>query len=122
MKNPSFLASLRHAAAGLGHLLRYERNARIHVVLAALVAIGAVWLKVSWSDAALLTLAIGLVIAAEAFNTAVETLTDLITPERHPLARTAKDVAAAGVLVSAFTAVAVGGCVFGPPLGQLLGM
>ncbi len=116
MKARSFLASLRFAVAGLASLVRTERNARIHVAVAVLVAVAAFLLRVSWTDAALLALAIGLVMAAEAFNTAIETLTDLASPNPHPLARTAKDLAAAGVLLTALSAFAVGLFVLGPPL------
>lgn len=120
MKSRSFLASLRFAVAGLASLVRTERNARIHVAVAVLVAAAAFLLRVSWTDAALLALAIGLVMAAEAFNTAIETLTDLASPNPHPLARTAKDVAAAGVLLTAFSALAVGIFVLGPPVWGLI--
>ena len=61
-------------------------------------------------------LAIGLCMTAEAFNTAIESVVDLASPEQHPLAGRAKDVAAGAVLLAAMTAVVVGVIVFGPRL------
>lgn len=120
MKSPSFLASLRFALAGIVYLVRSERNAQIHLAAAVLVTVAAFLLRVSWTEAALLALAIGLVVAAEAFNTAIETLTDLASPDPHPLARIAKDVAAAAVLLASLAAFFVGLFVLGPRLWLLV--
>ena len=65
---------------------------------------------------ALLVLASALVLSAEAMNTAVEKLADRVSPERHPLVRDAKDVAAAAVLISAIGAAVLGALVFVPAL------
>ena len=67
-----------------------------------------------------LALAIGMVLAAEWFNTAVEAVVDLATSERHPLAKTAKDAAAAGVMLTALMAVVVGALLLGIPLWHRL--
>ena len=69
---------------------------------------------------AVLALAIGLVLVGEAFNTALEAVVDLASPSRHPLAKVAKDVAAAGVLLAAATAALVGLLILGPRLLALL--
>ena len=76
----------------------------------------AVWLQLAPRDLALLVFAIALVWAAEAMNTAVEATVDLVTEERRPLARMAKDTAAAAVLVCAFGAAVVGALILGPAL------
>ena len=76
---------------------------------AGVVAGGAV-LRLPAAAWAMLFLTIALVVAAELFNAAVETVVDLVSPEDHPLAKRAKDVAAAAVLVAAMGAVAVGIC------------
>jgi diacylglycerol kinase (ATP) len=65
-------------------------------------------------------LAIGLVWVAEALNTAIETLTDLASPEMHPLAGRAKDIAAGAVLMASIIAVAVGAVLFGPRFWDML--
>ena len=67
-------------------------------------------------DWAILLLTIALVWVAEFVNTAVEALVDLLSPEIHPLAKAAKDIAAASVLIAALAALVVGLLVLGPPL------
>jgi diacylglycerol kinase len=115
------MQSFQHAFAGLGHALRTQRNARIHISVAVVVVILGVALKLEPLEFAVLTLTIGFVFVSELFNTVVETVIDLVTEEFHPLARQAKDVAAGAVLVSSMVAVVVGLLVLGPPLLHLLG-
>jgi diacylglycerol kinase (ATP) len=103
----------------LGVLLR-EPNARIHVCVAVGVAALGMWLRLDASDWLAVLLAMGLVLGAEALNTAVERVVDLVQPEWHSLARDAKDVAAAGVLICSLAAAAVGCGVFMPRLWALL--
>jgi len=113
------LASFVHAGRGLAVLLN-EPNARLQLLAAlAVVALG-LWLELGRTDWALLALAIALVLASEAANTALEALADRTAPERHPLVGRAKDVAAAGVLIASLAAAAVGLFVLGPPLWQRL--
>ena len=112
----SRLRAFRFAFEGLGYLVRTQPNARIHLTVTVAVVFLAAWLRVDREGWVWLVLAIGLVWAAEAFNTALEAVVDLTSPEKHPLAKAAKDVAAAGVLLAAFTAVAVGLLVLGPRL------
>jgi len=69
-----------------------------------------------WCD---LTIAVVLVWVAETFNTGLEVLSNAVTPERHPVVKIAKDVAAAAVLIAALGAVVVGCILFLPPLVQL---
>ena len=110
------IASFGYAGAGIGYLLRSQRNARIHLVLAVAAILLALWLKISTVEWAVLGLTIGLVFLAEAFNTAIESTIDLLSPDVHPLAKIAKDTAAAGVLLAAVTALVVGAFLFLPPL------
>ena len=81
----------------------------------------AAWLRVTAIEGAILVLAIALVLALEALNTAIELAVTLASPERHPLARVAKDVSAAMVLVAAIAAAVVGVLVLGPRLVVLVG-
>ena len=108
--------SFGYAFAGLGYAVRTQRNVRIQLACAAIVVALGVWLDIGPRDWALLVSAVGLVIAAEVCNTALETVVNLVSPEYHPLAKTAKDAAAAAVLILAMTAAGVGACVLGPPL------
>ena len=106
--------SFIYAFRGVAWLLRREHNAWIHLALAvAAVAAGTWWRIERWEWVAV-AFAIAAVLAAEAINTAVETLADAVKPERHPLVGRAKDLAAAAVLLAAAGAATVGLIVFGP--------
>lgn len=108
--------SFGYALRGLRQALGQELHLRFHAFATVLVLVVATLLTLSRTDWALIVVAIGSVWAAELVNTAVERLTDLASPEFHPLAGQAKDVAAAAVLVTAIAAAAVGLLVLGPPL------
>ncbi|OON70986.1 diacylglycerol kinase family protein [Hymenobacter sp. CRA2] len=114
------VASFGYALQGIREALLSEPHLRFHALAtAAAVALGA-WLGISRYDWALVALSIGAVWTAELMNTAVETIIDLVSPDFHPLAGRAKDVAAGAVLMTALAAVVVGLLVFGPPLWALL--
>ncbi|HEY8496332.1 MAG TPA: cytidine deaminase [Limnochordales bacterium] len=112
--------SFRFALQGIAYGFRTQRNVRIHIAAAALVGLVAWAVGVSGAGLALLVVAIGTVLAAELFNTAVEAAVDLVTPNYHPLAKAAKNVAAGGVLVLAAAAVVIGYLVFRPYLPPAL--
>lgn len=114
------LDSFRYAFAGLFYMLRTQRNAWIHAAATVSVIALGLWLRLSPHDWAILALTIGLVWVAEFFNTALEAVVDLASPDIHPLARVGKDVAAAAVLVAAMTSVVVGLLILGPPLWNRL--
>jgi diacylglycerol kinase len=106
----------RAAARGIIVAWRTERHLKVHSVAAlAVVCLGLV-LKISGVEWAILTLAMGMVFAAEYANSALERLADRVSTERHPLIRDAKDFAAASVLVAALAAAAVGLLILGPKL------
>ena len=108
--------SFCYALSGLRYLVCSQPNARIHLAIAgAVVAMGA-WLGLPARDWAAIAFVAGLVLVAEAFNTALEAAVDLCSPEPHPLAAVAKDVGAGAVLLAALTSVIVGGLLLGPPL------
>jgi len=111
-----FLASLRHAAHGLLHVVREERNARIHAVAGAVVLLLSAWLGLRPVEWALMIVAITLVFAGEMLNTVVERLVDLHSTAPHPLAGQAKDVAAGAVLFASVAAAVLGLLVLGPRL------
>ena len=113
------IRAFRCAGRGLRMLFWSETHARIHVVAAAAVIAAGLWLRVSASEWLALILCIGLVIAMEAVNTAFERLTDLISPDFHPLAGQVKDLAAGAVLWAAAIAAVVGGIVFLPRLSAI---
>ena len=108
VKNSPFLQRLKFAAAGLGAAWRRERSFRTQVWIAGLVilALAAIRPAAVWWGVILLT--VGLVLAAELFNAAVEALTDHLHPDRHPEIRVVKDMAAGAVLLASLAAVAIG--------------
>jgi diacylglycerol kinase (ATP) len=108
--------AFRFAFAGLGYLLRTQRNAQIHCLIGlCAVALGTFLQLARWEWLALV-LTIALVLAAEGFNTAIEAAVDVATETYHPRARVAKDVAAGAVLICAIAAVIVGCIIFIPHL------
>ncbi|MNY34026.1 Undecaprenol kinase [compost metagenome] len=119
-KAHSLLASFKYALAGLYFMLRTQRNMRIHTVSGFLAFGLAVALKLPRLELALVAVVCSLVVVCEMFNTAIENAVDLATHKRHPLAKAAKDVAAAAVLASALNAVLVGGLLLLPPLLRIL--
>ncbi len=114
----SLIASFGYAFQGLIYVVSTQRNFRIHLGMTILAVGMAVWLHLSLQSWALLAIVISLVLEAELFNTAAEVLVDLASPQYHPLAKQVKDMAAAAVLLAAFTALIVGLLLFGPPLWQ----
>jgi diacylglycerol kinase (ATP) len=96
----SRITSFKNAFAGLGYVLKTQRNAWIHALATALVFIFAIWLDITIQDWTILILTIGTVWTAEFINTALEAVVDLASPYKHPLAKVGKDVGAAAVLSS----------------------
>jgi len=118
--NQGLSGSLRNAFSGIATLLKLERNAKIHLFILVLVIVAGVLLKISPAHWIAVSLAAGFVIAAESFNTAIEALCDAVKPEFDPEIRKAKDLAAAGVLISAIASAVTGLIVFVPALVRLL--
>ena len=112
-------ASFGHAFRGVGAALRSELHLQFHAVASAVVLGLGLYFGLNATEWALVALAVAGVWAAELFNTAIETLTNLVSPGYHPLAGRAKDVAAGAVLLAALGALVVGALVFGPKIGAL---
>lgn len=106
--------SFRYACKGLAELFVSQVNARIHLAAAVVVTVCGFRFHISKMEWIAVVLCIALVMSLEAINTALEYLTDLVSPEYHPLAGKAKDVAAAAVLIAAAGAVVVGLIIFTP--------
>ena len=114
------LRSFGHAFRGLAICFRTQANARIHALATVLaVALGFALKLVAWEWCAV-ALSIASVWTAECFNTAMEGMVDLASPERRPLAGRIKDLAAGAVLAAAIGAAAVGAIIFGPKLWALV--
>lgn len=113
-KTSGFAAGFINAFKGIGYAFKTERNLRFHFFAAGLAVVCGWIFSLSRTEWLIIVYAIGVVIAAELFNTALERLADVSAPGYHPLVGTAKDVAAGAVLVTAFQAVVIGLIVFGP--------
>ena len=105
--------SFKHAGRGLYLFIKTTHNAWIHILILLAVIVAGFYFKISSIEWMILILTGGFVLAAEAFNTAIEIDMDLTSPQYHPYARDTKDVAAGAVLISAITALLVGLLIFG---------
>ena len=111
-----FINSFHYSWDGIKYAFKYEQSMFIHVLVTLLVVICGIVLKLDFEEWLLCIVLIGLVIATELINTAIEAVVDLACPEIHPLAKTAKDTAAAAVLVFAITAFLCGLFLFVPKI------
>jgi diacylglycerol kinase len=115
-----FIAGFVYAFRGLWYALRTQRNARVHVGVAIIVIVAGILFRLSAVEFAIIFVAITGVFIAEMFNTVFELCIDLASPEYHPLARIAKDVAAGAVLLYAMLSIVIGVFIFGPHLLALI--
>ena len=113
------MRSFGYAFSGIAALLRDEHNSRIHVFAMLCVVIFGLILDISATEWCVVALCCGGVLMAEALNSAVEAIADLVSPEFHPLIKKAKDVGAAGVLMMALAAATAGLIIFLPKLVYL---
>ena len=111
-----FLKSFTYAFKGIATAFASEFNFRFHCISAIVVIIAALYFHVSKTEFCILILSCGLVISAEIFNTAFETLTNLVSPAENELARKTKDMAAAAVLIAVIASVIAGLVIFIPKL------
>lgn len=109
--------SFRFAGQGIIDLFRFENNAKVHLLIAGLVVLAGFGLGLSRVEWAIILTQIGLVWAAEAINTALEKLCDVVSPGQHPQIKAVKDLSAGAVLILALTAVLTGVILLG---GRLL--
>lgn len=110
------LQSFGYAFDGIKTLLRDEHNSRIHLfAMCAVVVFGFIF-RITATEWCIVALCCGGVLMAEAMNSAIEALADLVSPEFHPLIKKAKDVGAAGVLMMAIAAATAGLIIFLPYL------
>jgi diacylglycerol kinase (ATP) len=113
--------SFRNAFSGLRRLAATERHFQLHLIVAGCAIILAALLGFDRVEWAILVITIGVVLAAEGLNSAIERAIDTTTPGFHPLAKSAKDIGAAAVLITAIGSVVVGLLLYVPKLWALLG-
>ncbi len=113
------LRSFRYAWQGIRQCVGREQNLSFHLIVTVLVIGAGFAFGITPGEWTAICLCIGLVVSAELFNTAIERLVDLVSPQRHPLAGQVKDIAAGAVLVCALAAIAVGLIIFVPYLTRI---
>jgi len=116
------LNSFKYAFAGILEVIQSQTNMKIHIGAAILTIIGGFFFSISTIEWCFVVIASLAVMSAEAFNTAIEHLTDLVSPDYHPLAGKAKDAAAGAVLIAAIGAAIIGLLVFLPKVLALLNL
>lgn len=108
------LRSFGYAWKGIQSCVGKEQNLSFHLIAAMAVIIAGIVLGITRTEWIMVVMCIGTVIAAELFNTAIEKLVDLVSPERHPVAGQVKDIAAGAVLICAVAAAIIGLIIFIP--------
>ena len=114
------LNSFMFALSGCLYMLRYQKNTRILGLASILVIILALWLQVAATQLAVVLLSASAVWIAEFINAAVEAVVNVAAADYHPMAKVAKDIAAAAVLIAALWSVPIGVLILGPPLLEKL--
>lgn len=114
--------SFGYAFEGIYTCIKKERNMKIHCVMAVFVVIAGIILGISVTEWCICLVLFGLIMALEMVNTAVEAVVDLVTQERKPLAKIAKDTAAGAVLIAAIMSAIIGCVIFVPKGLALLGI
>ena len=121
LDNKRLIHSFQYAFEGVKKAYEGEQNLRIHTFIAILVIVFGFFLKISYIEWLVCLVLIALVLMAEFFNTAIEYVVDLASPNIHPLAKAAKDVASAGVLMMAIISAIVGFVIFIPKIIDFIG-
>lgn len=115
-KKAPIYKSFSYAFEGIFTCIRKERNMKIHCVFMILVIIAGFFFRISVTEWCICLILFGLILSLELINTAVESVVDLVTEERKPLAKVAKDTAAGAVLMSAIISAVIGCVIFIPKL------
>jgi diacylglycerol kinase (ATP) len=110
------IKSFGYAFKGIAKLIKNEHNAWIHCMAICVVTFGGIHFGITSTEWCIVILCFGIVLAAEGFNTAIERLVDLVSPDYHPIAGAVKDIAAGAVLLCAIASAIVGTIIFLPYL------
>lgn len=102
-----FFSAFKYASSGIIHCIKYERNLRCHLCIGGFVIYFMSFYQLTGEQKAIVYITIASVVAAELFNTSIETIVDLVSPKYHPLAKVAKDTASGAVLVFSIMSIAV---------------
>ena len=113
--------SFKAAFEGIASTYKKEQNIKIHTIISLIVVLGGFIFKINYIEWLVCLVLIGFVMMAEFFNTAIEYVVDLASPEIHPLAKAAKDTASAGVLMMAIISALIGCVIFIPKIIEFVG-
>lgn len=113
--------SFKAAFEGIASTYKKEQNIKIHTIISVIVILGGVLFKINYIEWLVCLVLIGFVLMAEFFNTAIEYVVDLASPNIHPLAKAAKDTASAGVLMMAIISAVIGCVIFVPKIIDFVG-
>ena len=116
MKNKKIINSFKYAFEGIITAFKAERNMKIHIIIMLLVIVAGFIFKISITEWFVCILLFSMVIASELFNTAIETVVDMVMPEKNDKAKIAKDISAGAVLVVAIGAAIIGLMIFIPKI------
>jgi diacylglycerol kinase (ATP) len=114
------IRSFANAFSGIGTMFRGEHNFRIHIFVFFLVIIAGIFLRITPMKWIMIFIVSGMVLTAECFNTAIEYLADEVSPEYNDRIKKIKDIAAAGVLITAIAAALTGLIIFVPRIIQII--
>ena len=111
MASHDFVGPFRTAFNGIVHTFRTQRHMRVHLYVTLIVVLGALLLNMRIREILVLLFMVTFVLVAEMFNSAIEAVVDLVSPNYHPLAKFAKDISAGAVLITTIMAIVVGAMV-----------
>lgn len=114
------IKSFGYAWKGIKSFINREPNAWIHCTAIVLVTIAGFGFGITRTEWLIVILCFGIVLAAEGFNTAIERLVNLVSPEHNPIAGDVKDIAAGAVLICAVAAAIAGVVIFTPYILSIL--
>jgi len=115
-----FIKGFVYAGKGIIYMIGTQRNARFHLFAAIFVILAGIWFNLSTAEWLFIIAAIGMVFTAEAINTSIEKVVNLVEPGQNPLAGKAKDLAAGAVLISAIVSMVIGILIFWPHFLEML--
>lgn len=115
-KSKKLINSFKYAIQGILSSFKTERNMKIHIFIMILVIIAGFILKINKYEWIACILCFAVVISGELFNTAIETVVDMVMPYKNDKAKIAKDIAAGAVLTLAIGATAIGAIIYVPKI------
>ena len=115
-----FINSFKYAIEGIMSSFKSERNMKIHVFIMLVVILFGIFLKINKYEWMIVIILFGIVISSELFNTAIETVVNLVSPNKNNLAKLAKDISAGAVLINAIVSIIIGLIIFLPKIIHII--